>query len=687
MKTIQLAILLILSSISVLGAKEYGFSEEKTMPGAMYAKNEKENFRLFLPLKKTDVKLWVSAGIVHAEVSQVFKNDSQYPLEAIYVFPLPSRSTVTDMVLETNDRIIRSVVKERAEAKQIYEAAKKAGKKTALIEEERPNIFTTSVANFLPGETVKIKISYIEPIEYKKGSYEVNFPMVVGPRYIPFKLDVDDNGVVDAQPAVADAPRITPPLLHPTIDSGHRLTMNVIIEGIPLGEIISNTHAIKVDKETDNRFAVSLKKPETIPDRDFNLKLLLHKTGQPELTSLNSVNGEKIYSMINIFPPVEDEKLSKANVSEMPREVIFLIDTSGSMSGSSISQAKSGLKYCLKMLHPEDFFTIVRFANDYSSFSPDLRKVTPDSLAAAEGYINGLSSNGGTEMQKALQYVLEMSPQNNRNIQMIVFLTDGDVGNEDSLLRLLANKLGRRRLFTFGIGSAPNEFLMRKMAEEGRGQCRFIHSHEDISVIMSDFFKTLASPVLTDISLTWLDEHGEKAAGVTVFPDPPPDVFIERPLTLLVSYTSGKVDKLLLKGTISGKEKLFEYPIKQVKGVSYPSIEKLYAQSEINQLMFKIIMDPASEKSGRKDILDIALTHQLVTKYTSRVAVEQKIERKPDGTLVSVNVPVELPNGWDSSSFFPTATNDPLLLLIGGITMLLGLSGLLTQLRRRKLSE
>ena len=684
MKKIILIGFLVLGAIIAYGDISGSDSEEKMMPGAMFARNKKTKLKMFLPLKKTDVKLWVSAGMVHAEVSQVFKNTSQVPLEAIYVFPLPAKCTVTDMVLKTDDRIIKSVVKEKAEAKKTYEKAKREGKKTALIEEERPNIFTTSVANFLPGETVEVRISYIEPIEYSKGTYEVNFPMVVGPRYIPFKIEVDDNGDVDMVSAVPDAEKITPPLLHPSIDSGHRLTMNVEIEGIPLKEIISNTHSIKVeeeDAEDIKTYHVTLREKETVPDSDFNLKLHLAENDQPQMSYLNSVKDDYTFSMINIFPPItaEDKKV-KNEENNTPREVIFLIDTSGSMSGESIGQAKAGLKKCMEMLREKDAFTIVRFSNEFSSFSPDLRKAKKETMDAAAGYIDGLTADGGTEMQQALKHVLELPAVNKENMQFIVFLTDGDVGNEESLIRLISNKLGKRRLFTFGIGSAPNEFLMRKMAEKGRAQSRFIHSHEDVGVVMSDFFKTLEAPVLTDISLTWLNKDGEKAEGITAFPSPCPDVFNERPLQVFVNYPSKAISKMVITGKISGKEKKYDYDIKDQKQ-SYPAIEKLYAQSEINQLMYKMIMDSSDTEDLQKEVIEIAIKHQLVTKYTSRVAVEEKIEKKPDGSLVTVNVPVELPKGWNSSKFFATSTNHPLLLLIGFIALLI--AGILQFLKKR----
>ena len=685
---------LILTVIMVIGGlmgyastvQETQQEDRQLMPGAMFAKNRKSKLKIFLPLKRTDVKLWVSAGIVHADVSQQFTNTTDQPLEAIYIFPLPSNSTVTNMVLKMGDRIIKSIVKEKQEAKKIYEQAKIEGKKTALIEQERPNIFTTSVANFLPGETVEIKLSYIEPIEYSKGCYNINFPMVVAPRYIPFKINVEKDGDAIIENEVADANRISPPLLHPSVNSEHHLTMSVDIDGLPLNEIISNTHAISV-KEVKNgkttSYNITLQEKETIPDSDFNLKLMLKTSEQPQISHLNSLNGKRVFSMINIFPPISAREKIKAKEATMmtPKEVVFLIDTSGSMSGDSIGEAKTGLKKCMKMLKRNDLFTIVRFSDTFSSFTPTLRKATPGRLEAAKNYIDCITAEGGTEMQQALQYVLNLKSLNPESMQLIVFLTDGDVGNEDTLIRLISNKLGKRRLFTFGIGSAPNEYLMRKMAELGRGQSRFIRSHEDIGTVMSDFFKTLEAPVLTDISLQWLDSNGDKINDVIAFPSPCPDVFNERPLQLFVSYPEGAVKKLIITGERSGTTQHFEYDM-QDSTQSYPSIEKFFAKSAINQLMYKLIMNPGSEDSIKKDILKIALQHQLVTKYTSRVAVEERVVKQPNGSLLTVKVPVKLPKGFNSNAFFATASNDPLMFLLGSLAIALG-TGIMLVLQKK----
>ncbi len=646
--------------------------DDSGVPGLLCAKMPGSNKNMFLPLKQTDVHLDITAGIVSANVLQQFKNDTDYPLEAVYVFPLPSRATITDMILKIGDRTIVSVVKERAEAKKTYEKAKKKGKKTALLEQERPNIFTTSVANLMPGDTAKISFSYMEKAEYQKGIYSISFPMVVGQRYIPFKIEKHEDNTLKLSSPVKDAHRINPPLLHPSIAPEHKLTLIADINGMPVKEIISNTHAIHIEKsEYDpEKLRVTLAGKDTLPDSDFNMKLILKDNESPGISFLHSLKENTSYGLLTVFPP---KNRKKSKTGSIPRDVIFLIDTSGSMSGESISQAKEGLRQCLSMLRKKDSFTIVRFANNFSYFSPSLRPAKPTTVKAAEGYIRGLAADGGTEMQKALKYVLSV-PGNEGAMKMIVFLTDGDVGNETSLMRLLDRELGHGRLFTFGIGSAPNEYLMRKMAEIGRGQSRFIRSHEDIGTVMSDFFRTLDAPVLTDIEISWKDFKGQENKSINFYPNPCPDVFHDRPLQVFAEFPSGFTGKMVLSGLFDGEPVTYTYPVNGSNSQHFPAIDKMFGKAIINDLMYKLLRaDSENTRSTiRKKVIETAMHHNLVSKFTSRVAVEEKIVRRPDQTLVSVKVPVHLPKGWNPAQFYSTATDNAMQFVIGFLIFFLG---------------
>jgi len=663
MRNLTLSILAVLFVCSAAAETEPESAEVcGVLCGRSIGTEGKKPIQLFLPLKKTSVELDVSAGQVAARVTQVFENDTPYPLEAAYIFPLPSRASVTDMELRVGERIIKSVVQEKEEAKKTYEQAKKAGKKTALLEQERPNIFTTSIANFMPGETVSVSFTYMEPIAYDNGCYHLNFPMVVGQRYIPWQIKPDEQGKAVIESTVKDAGRLNPPILHPNIDSGHRLSLSARITGIPLASIESSTHAIVIDQLDSASTRVSLRDGVTIPDSDFALKIALAESKRPQISFVESGGGGEHYGLLTVFPPTQAGEQAR---SGMPREVIFLIDTSGSMSGASIGQAKAGLKQCLEMLTPEDSFNIVRFASEHSSFAPDLRPANANKLAAARSYIDSLTADGGTEMQPALEHCLDI-PQAPGTMRLIVFLTDGCVGNEDSLMRLLGKKLGNARLFTFAIGSAPNEFLTRRMAEIGRGQFRFIHSHEEIDSVMADFFKTLAAPVFTDVEIEWLDQEGRRRE-LEVYPRRAADIFIGRPLRLLARSGAGFTGDVIISGTLDGKASRLRKTIDSSGDERFETVDKLYGRARIDSLMYEHLRAASNQEREliRAQIVDVAIKHQLVSAFTSRVAVEERISRDPDGNLESVKVPTPLPKGWNPSKFNATATHDAVLLCIG----------------------
>ncbi|MGI8437363.1 MAG: VIT domain-containing protein [Chthoniobacterales bacterium] len=641
------------------------------VPSAAPVAGSKPPVPISLPLQKTEVHLNVSGGLIEGEVAQVFTNNTGTALEAIYVFPLPSEATVMGMELRVGDRVIRSVVKEREEARQQYETAKAQGQKTALLEQERPNIFTTSVANFNPGETVRIRFTYLQAAEYQRGKYSVTFPMVVGPRYIPFEISVPDSG------------RITPPLLHPAIDPGHRVTLSATVTGLPVKSITSNTHAIQVQPRNGGEsYDVALREGKTLPNSEFHLEIALTGGEEPELSVVTTQAQDANFALITLFPPlgVPIDKLPP----RVPRDVLFLIDTSGSMSGESIGQAQAGLLRCLDMLRPEDTFTVVRFSSDYSAFAPELRPATPDSLEAARSYVRTLRADGGTEMQTALDYTLSIPGQRENAFRLVAFLTDGDVGNEESLMRLLNTKLGSARVFTFGIGSTPNEFLMRRLAELGRGQSRFIRSHEDIGTTMSDFFRTLDQPTMTNVRLDWHAKNGQQVTGLVTYPQLCPDVFVDRPLQVVAKIPRGFDGTLEVSGKVAGGQMTKQFPLGAAIATHHDGIPTLFGQAVVNDLMYQRLRttDATQLQSLHDQVVKTALDYQLVTAFTSRVAVEEQITRAPDGAVTSVKVPTMLPRGWNPSAFFATATSDPLRLVIGFVVLSVGALLLLIHVRR-----
>ena len=675
MKLWQRFLILLILPMLPLSAARHGEVESSRL----FARQPDSEALMILPLEGTDVLLEVTGGIVTATVTQTFVNHTPHTLEAIYTFPLPSKAAVTDMELQVGDRIIRSVVQEKEQAKKTYEAAKEEGKKTALVEQKRPNIFTTSVANFGPGERVSIQLQYMESLPYQKGQYTVRFPMVVGQRYLPPELVQQEDGSFAMRAPDPEDQSINPPLLPTTLPEQANLSLEVTVQGIPLREVHSNTHAIRVEPSAavEGKTHVTLSRGQVVPHADFDLKLLLKEQETPDFSFVESSMEEERYGLLTLFPPtVENPKEDRR-----PRDVVFLIDTSGSMSGESIGQARTGLKKCMEMLRPEDRFNIIRFASDYSSFAPDFRTASPEKVAEAQGYIANLEAGGGTEMHPALRHALSFETKPG-HLKLVIFLTDGNVGNEDELMRLLEQELGRARMFTFAIGSAPNEFLVRAMAEQGRGQARFINSHEDIGTEMTDFFRTLEAPVLTDIRLSWQDRDGNTRSLLGTYPSPCPDVFFHRPIQVVVSAKEAFEGQVTIQGVVQGERVTFVVPIESALSPS-PAAEKLYGRAMIqNQMLDWIRADtPVVRTEIRESIVETALKHQLVSKFTSRVAVEEQVSKEPDGSLKTVQVKVPLPKGWDPAVFSSTATLDPLLFLIGGQMLLVSL--LLQAYRRR----
>ena len=616
---------------------------------------------IILPLKRTTIEIDVASGILQAKVSQEFYNDTKEVLEAKYIFPLPSQAAITNMEMVINDRVIKSEVKEKKEARKIYEQAKQQGHRTSLLEQRRDNIFTTQVANFSPGEQVTITFTYVEPLDYQKGSYSFTYPMVVGQRYIPFEIKTDENNMPYVEKSVTE--EINPPLIPLGMKSEHMLSMMVRISGIPLQNVSSTTHAIHTEEYQDVTL-VTFQDGTVLPDSDFELTMNLKESSDPEMTIITTEEEDFDYSLLTVFPPT---KQKKGILSSHPKDVIFLIDTSGSMSGESIGQAKAGLLKCLQMLRSQDRFNIVRFDSDYSSFSPNLVSAGSNKISSAKRYVEFLQAGGGTEMQKALEYVLDLRVRKDA-LPMVIFLTDGCVGNENSLFQLLERKLGKHRLFTFAIGSAPNEYLMRKMGEKGHGDFRFIHSHEAIDHVMNDFFKTLQSPIMTDIQISWQPYSKD----IATYPEVYPDVFSERPLQVYIRSPKGYTGNCKIEGKINERAVQYSYPLRIQKADHYSMIPQMYAKKKINDLMYDYIIQ-SQNHNLKKKIIEIALKYQLITQFTSRVAVEyeRKIEKLPGGKLRTVDVPVELPKGWDEAEFYGTATDRYLHFAVGAFLIAL----------------
>jgi len=616
------------------------------------------------PTLKTDVSINIVGLIARTTVRQYFKNPDPDWKEGIYVFPLPEDAAVDHMRLRIGLRTIEGQIKEKEEARKTYEKARKEGKKASLLEQERPNIFTTSVANIGPNEEIIVEIEYQQIVAYDAGTFHLRFPMVVTPRYIPGNTIVagfTGTGWALNTDQVPDASRITPPVLHPTKGKINPVSLKITLDaGFTLPHIKSPYHNIDVVQNENTLYKISLHEENIPADRDFELTWHPDTNNAPQAALFTENKNGEAYALIMLLPP------SQPQTEILKREIIFVIDTSGSMSGTSIIQAKSALDLALSRLKPGDRFNVIQFNNFTYQLFQHSQIVSPQSLKQAHQYVNNLQARGGTEMASALRAALTHS-DNNYDVRQIVFLTDGSIGNEDELFSIIKQQLANSRLFTVGIGSAPNSHFMNRAASFGRGTHTYIGKVSEVQEKMEALFRKLESPVLTDIRLDWANDSVES------WPEKIPDLYLGEPL-MLTTKTSSLPESISVNGQIAGK--LWNASLKLTGGQDNSGIAVLWARKKIAGLMNQHHGNDQI-KDIRQKIIETALKHHLVSKYTSLVAVDITPARVQKEILKSHALPVNLPAGWEYEKVFgalpKTATPAQLQILIGILLLIFGL--------------
>lgn len=632
----------------------------RVRPGGEYVRS---------PVLSTDVKFTVSGTVARAVVSQQFRNDSQDWVEGIYVFPLPENAAVDRLRMHVGDRLIEGQIRERVQARAEYEAARERGSLATLIEQERPNIFTSSVANLGPGQTLTVEIEYQQTLLYQNGSVSLRFPTVVAPRYIPGSPQSEGkpsgHGWAPDTDKVKDASRITPKVLAEGEPLRNPVTIHVELDaGFPVNEVKSRYHAVKVEKRDDNRYEVSLAVGPFPADRDFELVWNPLPGAQPRgALFLESAAGET-HLLLTLFPPFG----VKADEKRLPREVIYVIDTSGSMEGTSIVQAKSALRMALGQLAPEDRFNVIQFNSSTELLFPSSREASVKNIVAARRYVDKLQANGGTEMVPAMQAALE-APAKEGYLRQVMFMTDGSVGNEDQLFKLIQRKLGHSRLFTVGIGSAPNGHFMTKAAQLGRGSFTYIGDVAEVGEKMAELFAKLEHPVLSDIAVEWPADLNAQSS-----PEKLPDLYLGEPIVLSALVQGPLTGKVSVRGQAGGESWVAEFDLANAHGGKGMGV--IWARRKVDALMDSI-NEGANREEVRQQIVDIALKHHIVTRYTSLVAVDVTPAR-PEGEDLDIQaVPANLPDGGSHAGYFgslpKTATPAALHLVLAMLAAALGL--------------
>ncbi|MCA9837133.1 MAG: marine proteobacterial sortase target protein [Trueperaceae bacterium] len=657
----------------------------------------------YLPATRvsSQVNMQITGMVARVTLSQQFQNTGEGWTEAIYVFPLPEDAAVDSLKMHIGERVIVGEIKREDEARAVYEEAKEAGQQTSLVEQERPNMFTTSVANIGPGETIIIEISYLETLRYDSGTFSLRFPLAITPRYIPGQPLIEESektynplatGWAANTDQVPDAQSITPPYLKSGV--GNTVTIHAVIDaGFKLASLESRYHQTTMS-EKEGIYSLELT-GEVPADKDFELVWTPEVGAEPGAAVFAETWESESYALLMLMPPA----LSNTSLPAPAREVILIIDTSGSMEGTSIVQAKEAVQLALSRLKPADRFNVIEFNDAASSLFRTPREANAANLRLAERFVNQLRADGGTEMRSALELAFQTQAAEGY-LGQVVFMTDGSVGNEAELFALIERELGSHRLFTVGIGSAPNSYFMRKAAEFGRGTYTFISDLGETGEKMSELFVKLEQPVLTGLEL-------KLPAGSDVYPKTVPDLYLGEPVLVSVKL-SAQGGEAVLSGNLNGEA--WTRRLSLSNPGSQNGISQLWARAKIEELNDELIRG-GNWEILEEDITQLALKHHLVTDYTSLIAVDKTPVRPANEVLETESIPQNLPAGQSYEAIFgeadamaaplapapammmktnqavgfaDTATLAPLNLIIGLITLLLAFL-LLVQVSRSRM--
>ena len=579
-----------------------------------------------LPLQHTDVHAQITGYVSTVDVTQQFANPFDQKIEAVYLFPLPQNAAVREFVMSIGERRIRGILREKEQAEAIYAQARAQGYQASLLTQHRPNIFEQKVANIEPGHQIDVNIRYFHTLSYDDGWYSFVFPTVVGPRYNP-------PGSTDP---VAALPRDNQPasgagvhFLSPHERSGHDISITVdVAPGVAIEEIDS-THAISRAFESDDVASVTLARAATIPNRDFilNFRVAGSQIKSNLLTWVDPQTQQGYFTMM-MYPPSDLQSLQRQAL-----ELVFVLDCSGSMSGAPMEQSKAAILAALRELRPDDTFQIIRFSSDASQLGPVPVKATRENIRRAEQYVRNLSGTGGTQMIEGIKAALDFEHDPER-LRFVTFLTDGYIGNELEILGAIHERLGSARIFSFGVGSSPNRYLLERMAGVGRGAVAYLGLQDSGSEVMDYFFDRIAHPAMLEPTIDW---NGMQVADV--YPARLPDLFVGKSVVVTGRFT-GDIAVPIVRGHAAGHDLAIELPA-AAHSDAHAFIAPIWARQRIAELEDRRAWENDGTGELESEILSTALAHNLMSDYTAFVAVDaSRVTEGTQGTTVFQAVPV-----------------------------------------------
>ena len=624
--------------------------------GALRFKNP-EGLYVECPLKHTDVQAEIAGFIARVRVTQTFVNSAKDKIEAVYVFPLPHKSAVDSMTMKVGDKTVVGLIKRREVARQIYEQALAAGQTAALLEQERPNIFTQSVGNIQPGQTVRIEITYVDVLDYDTGVYAFHFPMTIGHRYMPGSMTLGRSGTGTAPDTdrVPDASRITPPRLAAGAErSGADISLSVRLDaGVPVQDFKSVNHKADLKQTGKHTASCALAGGDTIPNKDFDLRYKV--TGEkPELAVLAHADSGKDGYFMLMVQPRDDDALRQAP----PREIVFLVDASGSMNGQPQAKCKQTMKAFLARTKPADKLQVITFQNHETKCFDRPVECTADNVTKATEFINAYSSAGGTEMSKGVTAALN-DPADPERVRIVMLLTDGGVGNESEILKQIKDRTGDKiRCWCIGIGTSVNRFFIDNVGKQGGGMSKMLSvksTDQDVDDLVNEVVMRIHRAQLANIAINW------GALNVyETYPARVPELWAGRPVVVFGRYTGGGKTQVRLSGEAEGQAVSFNVAAELPKSESKNDVLAVtWARQKIESLMESVAYADDSPEVI-EEVTKIALEYKLMSQYTSFVAVDAESAKDLEGPAVPprrVAVPIPIPEGVSPSCFSGAPVN------------------------------
>lgn len=586
---------------------------------------------VILPLEHTSVDAHISGYIATVNVLQKYHNPYSEKIEAVYIFPLPQNAAVTDFVMIIGDRKIRGLIREKEEAKRIYEEARSQGYRASLLTQERPNIFKQSVANIEPGKRIDISITFFNPLKYENGEFEFVFPTVVGPRFNPPGSNTGIGAV--GRGAHGNSGQETDVhYLKPGETSAHDISINVDIDaGVSIENVYSNSHVIKVNNKAPSHAIVTLSPNDMVPNKDF---ILRYKTSGNEVKTAMMVHkGEKDTYFSLLLQSPDNLK----NLPRIPREMVFVLDCSGSMDGKPISKAKEAVTRALKNLDKNDTFQIIQFSSSASSLGPNPIEATPENVKKGLQYLNSLYSEGGTMMIEGIKASLDF-PHDKRRLRIVSFMTDGYIGNEDEILAAIHERLGESRIFSFGVGNSVNRYLLEQMALMGRGAVAYVGLDESAGEAVDRFYDVATHPAMANIDIDWGNLEVED-----VYPKRIPDLFVGRPIMITGKLKNTEKGRIRINGQVGRNESYVDVAVDPNNSeAKHSGIQSVWARNKIAELSNRESYNPSDRL--KSEIIATSINYNLISQHTAFLAVDS-LERTEGDHGYTIDVPVPVPDG------------------------------------------